>query len=159
MPEFRWPEGYEPERSPLDVRNEIRIGASPEVVWAWLVRAERWPSYYRNSARVRVEGGGDLRPGVRFSWWTFGTRVRSQVREFEPPERLAWDAKEIGASGYHAWLLRPDGDGCRVLTEETQRGPSMAVGAFVVAPLMRRFHQRWLEGLARVAEGGPPDRR
>ena len=159
MPDFRWPPGYEPERSPLDVRNEIRIEAPPPVVWAWLVAAERWPSYYRNSARVRVEGGGDLRPGVRFSWWTFGVRVSSRVREFEPPERLAWDAKEIGAAGYHAWLLLRDGDGTHVVTEETQHGPAMVVGRLAVAPLMRHFHQRWLEGLARAARGRSPERR
>jgi uncharacterized protein YndB with AHSA1/START domain len=156
MADFRWPDEYRPERSQLHVPNELRIAASPETVWAWLIAAERWPSFYRNSARVRVEGGGDLRPDVRFTWWTFGARVKSQVREFEPPARLAWDAKELGAAGYHAWLLSPDGDGCMVETEETQHGPSMRVIRFAMRPAMRRYHQRWLEGLARVAEQGPP---
>jgi uncharacterized protein YndB with AHSA1/START domain len=154
--EFNWPEDCLPERSQVHVRNELRIAAPPETVWAWLVKAERWPSFYRNSARVRVDGGGDLRPGVAFTWWTFGSRVKSYIREFEPPSRIAWDAKELGAAGYHAWLLKPDGDGTHVVTEETQHGPSMRVAGFLLTPAMRHFHQRWLEGLGRVARAGPP---
>lgn len=157
MSEFDWPEDCLPERSQVHVRNEIRIAARPEVVWAWLVKAERWPSFYRNSARVRVEGGGDLRPDASFTWWTFGSRVKSIVREFEPHSRLAWDAKELGAAGYHAWLLKPEGDATHVITEETQHGPSMAIARFVLTPAMRHFHQRWLVGLDKVARTGPPE--
>ena len=41
-------------------------------------------------------------------------------------------------------------------TEETQKGPGIRVAKPVLRPMMVRFHQRWLEGLSRVATEGPP---
>jgi hypothetical protein len=52
-------------------------------------------------------------------------------------------------------LRRQDG-GTFVHTEETQRGWGIAVVKPVLRPVMVRMHQRWLEGLARVAAKGPP---
>ncbi len=57
---------------------------------------------------------------------------------------------------YHAWLLRPSGNGCHVLTEETQSGWAARLGNLVMPNRMRRGHQIWLETLARKAAGGQP---
>jgi uncharacterized protein YndB with AHSA1/START domain len=155
---IRWPEDYHPSRTPIHVRNELRMPASPAVVWAWLIRAELWPRWYPNSHRVRIVNGPrpDLAPGSRFRWWTFGVPIDSTVAEFVPCERLAWTARGIGVRAYHAWLLRPAGDGCHVLTEETQRGWAARLGSLVMPNRMLRGHQVWLETLAGKAAGGPP---
>ena len=78
------------------------------------------------------------------------------MTEYAPGERLAWSAKELGGSGHHGWLLRPESGGTFVRTEETQKGLGIQLIKPALRPLMVRFHQRWLEGLSRVASQGPP---
>ena len=155
---IRWPQGHEPERSQLHAVNELQISSEPDRVFAWLRRPDLWPSYYRNSRFVRHLGGPwpEVELGSRFRWLTFGVIVHSEIVEFEPPVRLAWSAKELGASGHHGWLLeKRRGGRTFVRTEETQRGWSMRLAAPAMRRLMPRYHQRWLEGLARVAPEPP----
>lgn len=161
-PHIRWPAHYDPARTPLHVRNELRIAAAPATVWAWLVRAPQWPQWYRNSRRVQMLRGGprELTPGARFAWTTFGVRITSEVQEFVVGERLAWDAKAFGIDAYHAWLLTADAaGGCSVLTEETQHGFVARGSALLFPTRMFRFHQIWLESLReRALSGLPPER-
>ena len=89
-------------------------------------------------------------------WLTFGVIVQSEVVEYSPFQRLAWSAKELGAAGHHGWVLTERDGGTFVRTEETQRGAMVGLMKPVMKPLMVRFHQRWLEGLAGVAAEGPP---
>ena len=93
--------------------------------------------------------------GSRWRWLTFGALITSELVEFEPPAaspgrlRLpAPGAPRLGARGERRRHLRP--------TEETQKGLGIKVVKPVLRPLMVRFHQRWLEGLAGAAAGGPP---
>jgi hypothetical protein len=155
---IRWPEAFEPSRCPVHVVNEATMPARPEDAWAWLVRAASWPSWYPNAKRVVFERGTppDLAPGTVFRWSTFGVRITSRVVEFEPPDRLAWDAKGVGLLAYHAWLIEPTPGGCRVLTEETQLGRLARLGARLMPDRMHRFHQIWLERLAERAATGRP---
>jgi uncharacterized protein YndB with AHSA1/START domain len=143
------------------VRNELEIPASPDVVWAWLVRAELWPTWYNNSANVVIEGGGpDLLSGSRFKWTTFGVRLDSKVEEFVPGERLAWSARSMGIDAYHAWLIEERPSRCHVLTEETQDGWLARLSNSVRPHNASRQHQNWLEGLSSKAkEGLPPAER
>ena len=163
MPEsvetIRWPAEYEPSSCPIHVRNELAMSAPVERVWAWLVRAQLWPGWYENSKNVRFLEGPppDLGIGTRFRWTTFGVTIESRVREFVPYERLAWDAHSIGVHAYHAWLISKTPEGCRVLTEETQRGAIARLGSLLMPNRMHRFHQIWLEGLRdQAAKGMPP---
>jgi uncharacterized protein YndB with AHSA1/START domain len=159
MSEIRWPEQHRPEVSRLHAVNELQMDAAPDDVWAWLRRPDLFPSYYANSMFVRHKGGvwPQVELGSRFRWFTFGVIVNSEVVEFEPAERrLAWSARELGASGHHAWMLSERDGGTFVRTEETKRGWAMAISKPVMSRMMVRQHQRWLEGLARVAAEGPP---
>ena len=153
-----WPEKYDPSRAPVHVRNELSIAAPCERVWAWLIRARAWPSWYPNSSRVRFIDGTppDLAPGTRFRWRTFSVGIESRVAEFVPPHRIAWDAQGIGVDAYHAWLLEPAAEGCRVITEETQYGFVARAGKLVLPNRMFRGHQLWLERLREKAMSGPP---
>ncbi len=48
------------------------------------------------------------------------------------------------------------GDGAAIHTEETQRGLAVKLLRPALRPAMRHLHQRWADGLARIAEGGTP---
>ena len=155
---IRWPEQHRPEVSALHAVNELQIAAPRDRVFAWLRRPDLWPSYYGNSRFVKHHEGPwpEVELGSRFRWFTFGVMVQSEIVEFEPAERLAWSAKELGATGHHGWVLTERDGGTFVRTEETQRGWGMALAKPVMSRLMVRYHQNWLEGLARVAAEGPP---
>lgn len=155
---IKWPAHYAPARAAVHVRNELAMAAPAEVVWAWLVRAPQWPQWYSNSKHVRFVGdaGPTLGAGVRFRWQTFGMRLISEVRECVPEQRLAWDAKAFGLDVYHAWLIVPTATGCTVITEETQHGFVARAGALLFPTRMFRYHQLWLEALARCAMSGLP---
>jgi hypothetical protein len=134
------------------------MSAKPEDVWAWLLRAVRWPTWYPNCSNVRLEDSPkpDLAPGVHFRWRTNGVSLRSHVMEFEPCQRLDWDARGIGVHAYHAWLIEPRPSGCWVLTEETQLGWLARLGKLLMPNKMSRVHQLWLERLQAMAVEGPP---
>jgi Polyketide cyclase / dehydrase and lipid transport len=153
-----WPEEHTPERSAFHAVNELRIPAEADVVFAWICRPDLWPSYYSNAKFIKHLGGPwpVVELGSRFRWWSFGAFVTSQVVDYASPERIAWDAKVLGGRGYHGWVLRAEPGATFVRTEETQKGPGIQVVKPALRPMMVRLHQRWLEGLSKVAAEGPP---
>ena len=156
---IRWPNRYDPSRTPVHVANEIDAPARPEAVWAWLVAAPLWPSWYPNASNVVLaDGAADLALGVTFTWRTFGVAIRSTVVEFEPCERIAWNAVGLGVDAHHAWEITRTAGGSHVLTEETQYGWAARLGSAVFPNRMSKFHQIWLERLNEKVAGGPPPR-
>ncbi len=140
------------------VSNELSVAAPVQNVWACLVKAPLWPTYYSNSADVVLDGGAQaLGEHTTFRWKTFGVRLRTKVTEFEPMQRIAWLAEGRGVEAYHAWLLTPTPDGgCHIRTEETQYGLLARLGNVLTPNRMHRQHQLWLEGLATTAATEPP---
>ena len=106
--------------------------------------------------RVSTDGGADLHANAEFSWETFGVHLRSAVRVFELPARLAWTAEGIGVDAYHAWLIVPAASGCRVITEETQYGWLARAANWLMPARMHRGHQLWLERLASRCRSATP---
>jgi Polyketide cyclase / dehydrase and lipid transport len=155
-----WPDQHTPEASAFHAVNELQIPAERKVVWAWLCRPDLWPSYYANARLVKHLDGPwpEIQLGSRWRWLSFGAFVTTELVEYQPEERLAWSAKEIGGRGHHGWVLRRNGGGTFVRTEETQSGLGIQLVKPALRPLMVRFHQRWLQGLSRVASEGPPRR-
>lgn len=142
---IKFPARYEPANSPVFVHNEININATPETVWSWLINAASWPEWYFNAANVEIDSL--LVKGATFKWKTFGNTLQSEVMEFIPYERIAWLATGTGIQAYHAWLIIPTEDGCRVITEETQHGWMCRIGKILFPKRMHNYHQIWLEGL------------
>ena len=160
QPQVTWPESYLPAHTHVFASNEIVIPAPPEHVWSWLLRAERWPSWYSNSADIHFlsHAGPTLRNRSRFRWRTFGAKITSKVLEFEPCRRIAWDAHGVGIEAYHGWILTPQKDGStHVLTQETQKGWRARLGKLLMPNRMHQLHQMWLESLSRQAQLGPAD--
>jgi len=154
---IRWPEKYGPERTAVHVHNELDIGAPPERVWAWLIRADLWPTWFSRAKDVRILGGGkELQAGSEFRWKTSGAKLRSKVDEFVPCERLSWNAHAMGIDAYHAWLIERTPSGCRVVTEENQNGWLARLSNAIRPSHMGRLHQAWLESLQEMAKAGLP---
>lgn len=150
----RWPVDYEPHGAAIHVVNTCASDAAPEAVWAWLVRPERWNAYDDNVSRIRHLAGAwpVLDRGSRFSWVTFGVPVITEVTECELSSRLAWTGSGRGSRGHQAWLLTGlIGCGTAIRTEETQRGAASLIARPFLARAMRQRHQRWIDGLARIA--------
>ena len=133
-----WPEGHRPEESAFHAVNELQIPAEPEDVWAWICRPDLWPTYYSNARLIKHLGGPwpKLELGSRFRWLSFGALVTSEVIEYEPGQRIAWDAKVLGGSGHHGWVLKRQAGGTFVRTEETQKGLGIRLVKPVLRPMM-----------------------
>jgi hypothetical protein len=88
--DIHWPDGFHPEQADLFAHNEIVVHASCEKVFANIVDAQVWPSWYSNSHNVTLLNSpdGKLHGGTRFSWDTFGVHIESRVHEFVPNSRL-----------------------------------------------------------------------
>ena len=157
-PSERWPEEARPERSPVYYRSEVAIAAPAADVFAWLTHAERWPQWYAQCGSVRIAAGPRpaLAVGTRFHWTVLGVPVTTVVEECAPPARLAWSGTGLGAAAYHSWDVEPTSAGCRVVTEETQRGLVPSLLRVVLRPLLGYTQRQWLADLRRVAEAGPP---
>jgi hypothetical protein len=117
-------------------------------VWDRLVLAPQWPSLYQNASNVVLPGDAEeLGPGMKFRWTQTGIPLDTEIREFEPGNRIAWFARSPWIQAYHAWDLQPDGDACIVVTDETQRGILPRLFRPLLEPRMRAIHDRWLECL------------
>jgi uncharacterized protein YndB with AHSA1/START domain len=136
------------------VHNEIEIKAPPGVVWDILIHAEDWPAWYAGATKVSVKNSaaGRLAPDSVLGWNTMGLQFESRIREFVPPVRLSWESRKAAITGYHAWLIIPTPDGCKVITEESQHGFLAVMQKIFIPQKLRRLHDVWLEELKKKAE-------
>jgi uncharacterized protein YndB with AHSA1/START domain len=154
-PEIKWPAGFTPDDADLFSHNEIHINAPCEKVWKHLVEAPKWPTWYPNSKDVRIAGGGSvLTENSEFSWTTFDLPFECKITEFVPFTRIGWYGHSPGKppSNYHPWYLIPEGDGCRVVTDEVGKGANMLHLRKTDESRMHRGHDLWLATLKWVAE-------
>ena len=153
-----WPPAYDPKTSAIYALNDIDVQAPPEVVWKLLVEAESWARYFPAENQVKLpRGEPELVLGIHWTRVTVGFPMSLVVTEYEPFRRLAWsttvDGDATGSSAYHGWVITPTETGCHVLTEETQQGPFFLEELGRKYPgALYRYHQEWVECLARAAE-------
>lgn len=152
--QINWPERYKPEKANFFVHNEIVINASSETVWKILIDAENWPEYYEGAANVEVKdsGTGKLTKNGVFTWKTMGFNFESTIKEFEPYSRLSWESVKPSIKGYHAWLIIPTSNDCKLVTEESQYGFMTTLEKAFMPNKLERLHQIWLEGIKQKAE-------
>ncbi len=152
--DFRWPSDHLPEDAELFAHNEIYIHAPIEQVWQNLADVTKWDTWYPNASNVKITAGpaGHIEEGSIFEWDTFGMHFRSEVSEFEPYERLAWNGLREGWDSYHAWLLKTVGDGTLVTTEEAGKGSGAAALRDSDPQGMHIGHDLWLGTLKRLSE-------
>jgi hypothetical protein len=151
---IHWPDGFHPEQADLFAHNEITVHASCEKVFANILDAQVWPSWYPNSHNVQLLNSpdGKLNEGTRFSWDTFGVHIESRVHELIPDSRIGWFGNGTGMNAYHTFLLLKTNKGCHIVTEEVVKG-SGAVDFRKKQPnAMHEGHDLWLSTLKRHSE-------
>ncbi len=152
---INWPENYTPEEAGFFVHNEIDINAEPQAVWDLLIAAESWPEWYEGMKNVKVNTNvaGVLKDGSVLSFETMGQYFETvTIKEFEPPYRLSWEAVRKDIKGYHAWLIIPTDEGCKVITSETQHGLKASLQKLFLPNKLRKLHDVWLAELKNKAE-------
>jgi uncharacterized protein YndB with AHSA1/START domain len=159
-----WPEGFDPDINPVFTHNEIVIQAPPARVFAALVDANRWAEFYENARDVKLlpDASGAtpavLGRGTHFAWTTFGASLEAEITEYEPDQVLAWTCRggTPTIAAHHRWLLFPQGDGTRLVTEECNKAEVSALTRWIVHPLFKASghgealpaaHQQWLREL------------
>jgi len=147
-----YPPGSEPAKCPVFVHNEIHIAAPPDAVWKKLVRPRQWPEWFPGAKNVDAPDA-DLAKGTKVAWNMLGARIRVQIEACEPGRVLEWRGGAAGVDAYHGWLLEPAGNGTRVVTDETEKGPLPWVLRWYLRGALHRAHQEWLECLARASAG------
>lgn len=146
-PTIHWPNGYSPRDADLFDHSELAVDAPCRSVWQALVDVRRWPDWYPNSEKVVLARGRELMAGRSFQWRTFGLDVDSVVHEFGPQQRLGWFGRAQDLNAYHTWLLLPQGEGCRVVTEEVVRGPAALALRAERPEALHEGHSLWLSRL------------
>jgi hypothetical protein len=101
-----------------------------------------------------VTAAGRLENGMRFSWGTGSTNIRSQVQLFEPERRRRWTGTAMTAKAVHVWELKPESGNQTLLTmKESMDGPLMA--KLYSSQALGEAGNEWLLALKRAAEQGP----
>lgn len=151
-----WPACFDPKTDPVFCYNELLLPhITPREVFDVLVTAQNWPLFYPNSDAVEVPGGAKLQAGIAFRWKTFATKQQSVVELYEQDYALGWTAESFGVHAFHRWILEPQGNGTRVITEECQNGFGARLVASLMNPSLHASHQLWLEQLKTVVQPSP----
>ena len=150
-----WPPGHSPASAVVFTHNSVEVRASPERVWSVLIDCIAWPSWYKHCSDVSlIEGGSLLQAGRVFRFKTLQHYFEPKVVTFEPCQMLVWSAKgPAGTSGSHAWYIEPTQVGCRVVTEEVQKGLLLLILGSRVRAQLLSSHEDWVQSLRKMAEG------
>lgn len=149
-----WPVRNAPASFVVFAQNRVDIAAPPETVWALLIDCVRWPSWYKHCSDVSLlRGGPRLGPDAKFRFKTLRFYFEPEVETFDPPRMLVWRPKgPLGSGGAHVWFIEQTQEGCRVITEEAQRGLLPALLAPRTRHMLLTVHGEWLRAIKALAE-------
>ena len=149
-----WPPEHSPSSSIVFAQNTIEIAATPDMVWSLLIDCVKWPLWYKLCSDVSVLRGGPLlSANSKFRFRTLRLYFEPEIETFEPSRMLVWSSKgPAGTSDAHAWYIEPTLDGCRVITEEAQRGLLLFFLRSHTRGVLLTSHQEWLRSLKELAE-------
>lgn len=150
-----WPDEFNPATTKWYVYNEIEINAKPETVWNILIDAQQWHLFYKGvqSAVTYFDTSAlALRNNLQFNMHTMGLRLTPVVKEYIPNERLAWEVRRTNLTGYHAWVLVPAANGCRLITAEAQNGFLTTMQKIFQPNKLLKLHDTWLRVIKQRAE-------
>jgi hypothetical protein len=150
-----WPEEFNPEKAKWFVYNEIEIKAKPEVVWNILIDAKKWHTFYKgvqSPVEYSDASATTLRNGVAFKMHTMGLHLVPLMKEFVPNERMAWEVRRGNLKAYHAWVIVPTTNGCRLITPEAQNGFLTFMQKVFQPNKLLYLHDTWLRLIKEQAE-------
>jgi hypothetical protein len=119
-----------------------------------LIDCVQWPSWYKHCRDFSMLRGGPLLSAQsKFRFKTLGFYFEPDIETFEPFKMLIWSAKgPAGTRGAHAWYIERKTGGCRVITEEAQRGLLLAFIGGRTQRTLLTSHEEWLRALKVLAE-------
>jgi hypothetical protein len=142
-------EGSIHEQATVKAKTEIRIGASPQVVWKVLSLVNQWPQWNPKVSKATLQG--DLVPETFFKWKTGGMGITSQIQKVEPEKSLIWTGSMLGIKAIHKWdLFVLEGDSTRVIVEESLDGA--IVRPFIGSKRLKSELESWLNYLKKKSE-------
>jgi uncharacterized protein YndB with AHSA1/START domain len=136
--------------APAFARREIFIETPPERVWTLISEIDRWSSWQPDISTARLIG--PLAPGSTFRWKSAGTGIFSTIAEVDPPRRIAWTGRAMGAKAKHVWMLEPQGSGTVVTTQESFEGLVVWLLKKRMQRLLDESLSKWLARLKEAAE-------
>jgi hypothetical protein len=154
-----WPDEFNPEKAKWYVYNEIAINASPEVVWNILIDANQWHTFYKgieSPVNYLDANANTLSNGLAFKMHTMGLHLTPVIKEFIPNERMAWEVRRGNLNAYHAWVIVPTKNGCRLITPEAQNGFLTFLQKVFQPNKLLNLHEHWLEVIKARAEETTP---
>ena len=154
-----WPEEFNPVKAKWYVYNEIEINAKPEVVWHILIDAKKWHTFYKgveSPVEYLDTTATTLRNGLAFKMHTMGLHLLPVIKEFVPNERMAWEVRRGNLTAYHAWVIVPTANGCRLITPEAQNGFLTFLQKVFQPNKLLNLHEHWLEVIKARAEETTP---
>jgi hypothetical protein len=130
------------------------INATDSAVWDILTDALKWESWYKGAKDVRFADSMETKigPNTTIKWHTMGLLFDSEVKEYQPKRYLAWESKRKSIQGYHVWLLIPTSNGCKLITDEAQKGWLTFFEKIFQRNKLYRLHDTWLKELKILAE-------
>ncbi|MGK5683701.1 SRPBCC family protein [Actinoplanes sp. URMC 104] len=138
--------------APVIVRDEIRVDAPVDVVWRLHTDVGGWTRWRDDVPVARLDG--PFTTGAVFHWETGGLSIDSTVLAVEPERRTVWGGPAAGIEGRHVWTFEPDGDGTRVVTEESWAGPPVEADPAAARAMLSASIRTWLEQLAAAVRRG-----
>lgn len=151
-----WPDEFNPAKAKWYVYNEIEINAKPEVVWDILVDAKKWHTFYKGVQSpvefINDTNASTLKNGLTFKMHTMGLHLEPVMKEFEPNERMAWEVRRNNLTAYHAWVIVPTANGCRLITPEAQNGFLTFLQKVFQPNKLLKLHDTWLRSIKERAE-------
>nr|WP_315170008.1 DinB family protein [uncultured Flavobacterium sp.] len=150
-----WPEEFNPSKAKWYVYNQIEINAKPEVVWDILIDAKKWHTFYRgvqSPVEFADTTATTLRSGLTFSLHTMGLHLVPVMKEFVANERMAWVVRRGNLTAYHAWVIVPTANGCKLITPEAQNGFLTFMQKVFQPNKLLDLHEHWLEVIKARAE-------
>jgi hypothetical protein len=151
---IQWPEEFNPVKSKFYVHNEIEINAKPEIVWNILIDALKWESWYKGAKNVSLIDSTQkfLQANSIIKWETMGQKFTSPIKVFEPNKYLAWESRKKSITGYHAWVIVPTANGCRLITAESQNGFLTFMQKVFLPKKLLKLHDTWVRLIKEKAE-------
>jgi uncharacterized protein YndB with AHSA1/START domain len=107
-------------KAPVQSTATILINATSEKVWEVLTDIDRWPLWYPEIRRAKING--PLEPGTTFAWRTGGLHINSTLHIVEPHLHFGWSGKSVGLFAIHNWTLRSVDGKTQVSVAESMEG-------------------------------------
>lgn len=129
----------------VDVEISVEVERPPEVVWAFVSDAERWPEWLDEFEGVVPESDGPVGKGSVFRYTVLpGHRSATiEIVEWVPGRRFAWDGPPLPWRGGSA---RPRGfmEVAKAGEDRTRLMSRFQPELFGTMALMRPYLRRWL---------------